>query len=120
MPVTEYRAICPYVLITLKGSHCHPIPLPHKTPPKIRREILNILETIVDDIPDLTPRRFIRHPGLNIHLKAQFPHLSLPSLVDLHISLANRSHIKSYITLVKDKIYPSGTSWEGKIALHLQ
>ncbi|KAJ6546670.1 hypothetical protein DFH09DRAFT_1506327 [Mycena vulgaris] len=71
-PKEEYRRECPFVLIVTSGAHPHPVPLPTKTPPKIRAKLMEILGTLAEDLPDITPRRFIRHPSFSvINLKAQ-------------------------------------------------
>ncbi|KAF8179521.1 hypothetical protein K438DRAFT_1908313 [Mycena galopus ATCC 62051] len=61
-PKEEFRADCPFVLLVTHGAHPHPVPLPTKTPPKIRAQIFDLLEKLAEDLPDITPRRFIRHP----------------------------------------------------------
>jgi hypothetical protein len=80
---------CPFVLVTSKGVHRHPIPLPEKTPRAARSHILGLLRTLRQDLPDMTPRRFLRHPALKVFLLNTFPHLAMPTLSDLHPSLAN-------------------------------
>ncbi|KAJ6456641.1 hypothetical protein C8R47DRAFT_1165259 [Mycena vitilis] len=111
-PHNEYRTICPYILITSSGRHTHPIPLPTRTPPTIRTQILRLLEDLGEDIPDITPRRFLRHPIVKTFLANKFPHIPHPTLSHLHVSLANRSHIKAYIKQIKEIHCPSGTGWE--------
>ncbi|KAJ6455123.1 hypothetical protein C8R47DRAFT_1251161 [Mycena vitilis] len=111
-PHDKYRTICPYVLITSSGRHTHPIPLPTQTPPTIRTQILRLLEDLGEDIPDITPRRFLRHPIVKTFLANKFPHIPHPTLSHLHVSLANRSHIKAYIKQIKEIHCPSGTGWE--------
>lgn len=115
-PLEEYRTECPYVLITSFGQHTHPIPLPTKTPPAIRSRIFQLLEELGDDIADITPRRFLRHPILKAFLATEFPHTPQPTLSHLHISLANRSRIKAYIKQIKEIHCPAGTGWEGKLS----
>jgi hypothetical protein len=112
-PLEEYRQDCPYILVTIKGEHPHPIPLPQKTPPAIRSDIFSLLALVVEDLPDLTPRRFLRHSTTKAYLRQQFPGVLQPSLIDLHVSLANRDHLRSYIDLAKAKHFPAGTGWEG-------
>jgi hypothetical protein len=111
-PLEEFRADCPYILVTSCGHHTHPIPLPTKTPPTVRTQIFRLLEDLAEDIPDITPRRFLRHPILKTFLKLKFPRISQPTLSDLHISLANRSHIKVYIKQIKEIHCPFGPGWE--------
>lgn len=116
-PLEEFRTDCPYVLITSSGSHTHPIPLPTKTPPSIRAQIFQLLEDLHEDLPDITPRRFIRHPIVRSFLATKFPQIPRPTLSDLHVSLANRSHIKAYIKQIKELHCPLGTAWEGQSLL---
>ncbi|KAF9014841.1 hypothetical protein BDZ89DRAFT_1046255, partial [Hymenopellis radicata] len=61
-PYPEYRHAFPYALLIVRGIHRHPIPLPQKTPPIIRREIHEILEGMGTNIADMTVRGFLRHP----------------------------------------------------------
>ncbi|KAL0060449.1 hypothetical protein AAF712_012771 [Marasmius tenuissimus] len=117
-PLEDYREDCPYVLIIVQGVHCHPIPLPNKTPPKLRSRIFDILRNVGEDLADLTARGFIRHPVVHSHVRALFPNDSLASISDIHVSLANHAHIASYIKQAKKEVFPTGTGWEG--ALHLQ
>ena len=84
-PLEEYCQECPYILITVKGEHPHPIPLPRKTPPIIRSEIFNLLASMEEDLPDLMPWRFLRHSITKAYLRQQFPGVPQPTLIDLHI-----------------------------------
>ncbi|KAJ3859292.1 hypothetical protein EV359DRAFT_75667 [Lentinula novae-zelandiae] len=74
-PLEEYRSFCPYVLITSKGPHSHPIPLPQKTPTKVKLELTSLFEKLEVDLADLTPRKFMRHPIVYIEhaKKVRFP-----------------------------------------------
>jgi hypothetical protein len=45
---------CPFVLVTSKGTHRHPIPLPEKTPQRVRQQLLELLGTLRQDLPDMT------------------------------------------------------------------
>ncbi|KAJ6543739.1 hypothetical protein DFH09DRAFT_1390311 [Mycena vulgaris] len=83
-PKEEYRRECPFVLIVTSGAHPHPVPLPTKTPPKIRAKLMEILGTLAEDLPDITPRRFIRHPIVQSFLTSKFPFLVCPTLADWH------------------------------------
>ena len=112
-PLLAYCKSCPYVLVISHGAHPHPIPLPNRTPPVLRSEIQRILGTLKDDLADLTPRRFLQHPILKAYLCSQFPEIPAPTLCHLHVSLANRSHLRSYINVAKQEIFPAGTGWEG-------
>ena len=51
--------------------------------------------------------------ALSTYLRQQFPGVSQPTLLDLHVSLANRAHLGSYIEQAKTKHFPEGTGWEG-------
>lgn len=84
-----------------------------KTPPPIRAEVFELLETLDQDLPDITPRRFIRHPVVFAYLRKRLPALMHPTLADLHISLANREHLKAFISQVQLQYYPHGTGWKG-------
>ncbi|KAJ7117533.1 hypothetical protein C8R44DRAFT_626720 [Mycena epipterygia] len=120
-PIPEDRLACPYILLVARGPHTHPIPLPTKTPPKVRSEILALLTDLGEDLPDITPRRLIRHPLVKAFLWNKFPnHSTTPTLSDWHLSLANRSHIGSYIKLSKELHYPFGTGWAGVVHLKAQ
>lgn len=112
-PLEEYRTVCSKVLVVCSGQHTHPIPLPTKTPPHIRNEIFNILRHMDYDLPDLTPRRFLRHPSLLKYVESQLSNCHHPTLTDVHISLANRDHLRSYITHVQKLSFPLGTGWRG-------
>ena len=113
-PLEEWRIKCPYILVTISGDHLHPIPLPLKTPPLIHKEILHLLGSVGEDLPDLTPRRFLRHPILKDYLQQHFPNAHPPpTLSNLHVSLANREHLNVYIETAKKHHFPAGTGWEG-------
>lgn len=112
-PLPEYRGVCPFLLVTSNGAHYHPIPIPRKTPPAIRAEIFQLLENLGEDLPDLTPRSFLRHPTVKSYVLQKLPDVLLPTLSDVHVSLANRSHIKTYIAQAKAQHFPRGTGWEG-------
>lgn len=114
-PLEAYRKVCPKIFITSYGVHTHPIPLPLKTPSVVRKQIAELLVDLTEDLADLTPRRFLRHPIVNSYLRARFPDLPSPNLSDLHVSLANRSHLKAYIQLAKEQYFPAGTGWEGRL-----
>jgi hypothetical protein len=113
-PLEEYRHACPRILIVCRGVHTHPIPLPTKTPPTIRTEVIELLKSLDADLPDLTARRFLRHPTTITYLRRRLPEINHPNLADLHISLANREHIKMYILQVQQDCFPFGTDWKGK------
>lgn len=112
-PLEEYRQECPYILVTIQGEHPHPIPLPQKTPLVIRSEIFNLLESLEEDLAELTPQRFLRHSTTKAYLHQRFPGDPQPTVIDLHVSLANRAHLGSYIEQAKAKHFPAGTGWEG-------
>ncbi|KAJ7619759.1 hypothetical protein B0H17DRAFT_1152123 [Mycena rosella] len=118
-PIEEDRADCPYALVTSEGEHTHPIPLPEKTPMAVRRDILMLLKNLREELPDITPRRFLRHPAVKNFLNMKFPNNPFPTLSDLHPSLANRSHIASYISRAIKEDFPEGTDWKGTEAIRL-
>lgn len=104
---------CPQILVVCEGMHSHFIPLPTKTPPPVRNIIMQLLEDLGPDLPDITPRGFLRHPIARSYLQKRFPDLHAPTLADLHVSLANREHIRSYIVQAVREFYPHGTGWKG-------
>ncbi|KAJ7256436.1 hypothetical protein C8J57DRAFT_1235810 [Mycena rebaudengoi] len=119
-PLEEYRTQCPYVLVAVKGVHKHPIPLPVKTPPAVKTEIGELLSQFQEDLPDLTPRRFLRHPLVKAHLTRKFPGLPNPMMSDVHISLSNRAHLKCFIDDICKATFPNGTGWKGVELLQSQ
>ncbi|KAJ7212425.1 hypothetical protein C8J57DRAFT_1097238, partial [Mycena rebaudengoi] len=119
-PKEEYRKACPFILIVTNGAHPHPVPLPTKTPPKIRAKLMGILGMLAEDLPDITPRRFVRHPIVQSFLTSKFPFLVCPTLADWHVSLSNRSHIKAYIKQAIEGHCPFGTGWAGVVNLKAQ
>ncbi|KAF7965062.1 hypothetical protein HWV62_696 [Athelia sp. TMB] len=112
-PLEAYREACPRVLIVCRGAHRHPVPLPTKTPRPIRKELFSLLERLDEDLPDLTPRRFLRHPVTLAYLQQCFPEIVNPTVAHLHVSLANRDHIKAFILQVQKSSFPNGTGWQG-------
>ena len=112
-PLEEYRSACPRVLVICRGAHTHPIPQPLKTPPLIRLQIFKLLQTLGQDLSDLTLRRFLRHPTVCSYLHNKLPYISHPSPSDWHVSLANREHLRIYIEKAKHKAFPEGTGWQG-------
>lgn len=113
-PLEEFRIQCPKILVVCHGEHFHPIPLPSKTPPSIRDTIFRLLKSIDYDLPDLTPRRFLRHPIVSSYLSDALQGITNPTLADLHISLANRDHVGAFIDKAKEMHFPHGTGWDGK------
>ncbi|KAK6974428.1 hypothetical protein R3P38DRAFT_3331676 [Favolaschia claudopus] len=116
-PVSDARSTCPFILLVTSGEHTHPVPLPTKTPPRIRAQLFALLEEMDEDLPDLTPRRLLRHPILKAFLSKALPNVLNPTLADWHVSLANRSHLKSYIKQARELHYPFGTGWHGVVSL---
>ncbi|KAJ6627414.1 hypothetical protein B0H10DRAFT_1779384 [Mycena sp. CBHHK59/15] len=106
-PVAEFQTICPFVLIIANGDHPHPVPLPMKTPPKIHAALMELLESLGEDLPDITPRRFIQHPLVKAFLAWMFPSLICPTLADWH----------AYIKQAREQHYPFGPDWAGVINL---
>lgn len=113
-PIEEYRVHCPRILVICHGEHPHPIPLPTHTPRHVQKLLAQLLESIASDLPDLTPRRFLRHPSTQSFLKNMFPKHPCPTLIDLHPSLANKDHLRVFILKAQAIHFPDGTGWEGK------
>ena len=113
-PLEEYHKDCPWILVICFGIHSHPIPLSMKTPPSIHIEIFKLLKSLDLDLPDLTPWHLLHHSVTQTFLRCWLPHLSSPTFASLHISLANREHLKAYIIQVQEQTFPQGTGWEGK------
>ncbi|KIJ10340.1 hypothetical protein PAXINDRAFT_86233 [Paxillus involutus ATCC 200175] len=61
----------------------------------------------------MTPRRFLRHPSVLRYVDSQLSDCHNPTLTDVHISLANRDHIRSYIAQAQNLSFPFGTGWKG-------
>ncbi|KAJ7584578.1 hypothetical protein C8J56DRAFT_1054042 [Mycena floridula] len=112
-PLEAHRRACPYVLVTVKGVHEHPIPLPLKTPPAVKAIVLDLIDKIGTDLADLMTRHFLRHPVVRAYLQETFPGEVAPNFSQVHVSLANRSHLSSYIDKASKKKFPFGTGWEG-------
>ncbi|KAJ7629167.1 hypothetical protein DFH06DRAFT_1338450 [Mycena polygramma] len=110
VPLMEYRAECPKVLVVVKGVHPHPIPLPMKTPRAVKTEILDLLPRFQEDLPDQVDAASL----------SPEPHFLNPTLSDLHTSLANRSHLKAYIDQICKAIFPHGTDWKGVFELEIK
>ncbi|EJD43185.1 hypothetical protein AURDEDRAFT_17929, partial [Auricularia subglabra TFB-10046 SS5] len=58
-------------------------------------------------------RRFMRHPAVAKKLQEFLPHLTNPTIVDLHPSFANNDHLTAIIRPVKKEKFPAGTGWSG-------
>ena len=117
-PLEEYCKDCPQILVICFGIHSHLIPLPMKTPSSIHIEIFELLKSLdldLPDLPDLTPWCLLHHSVAQTFLQCWLPHLSSPTFANLHISLANREHLKAYIIQVQEQTFPWGTGWEGKL-----
>ncbi|KAJ3819979.1 hypothetical protein F5880DRAFT_1488795 [Lentinula raphanica] len=117
-PLPEYRTRCLKVLVLCSGQHSHPIPASTKTPPDVRSDILHMLCTsMLSELPDMTPRRFLRHPVARAFIRQKVPFLDQPLLSDVHPSLNNGDHLRSYITQAQQSMFPAGTGWEGLLRL---
>ncbi|KAI0041139.1 hypothetical protein FA95DRAFT_1473123, partial [Auriscalpium vulgare] len=92
-PIPEHRSGCPFALVVCSGQHTHPIPLPIKTPPLIRREIASLLYSMGNDLAEATPRKLLRHPSVQAYLRQRLP--------------------ASYIRHAKAEAFPLGTGWKG-------
>ncbi|KAK7050219.1 hypothetical protein R3P38DRAFT_2431148, partial [Favolaschia claudopus] len=79
-PKEEFRRACPMVLVVASGPHPHPVPLPTKTPPNVRTKLMELLGMLSEDLPDITPRRLIRHPLVQSFLTSKFPLIICPTL----------------------------------------
>ncbi|KIJ52695.1 hypothetical protein M422DRAFT_243475 [Sphaerobolus stellatus SS14] len=95
IPTEEFLSICPYILLVCVGPHEHPIPIPSKTPPNIKAEVLHMVRLMDLDIADL------------------LPDIENPTLIDLHSSLANKDHLRVYVNQIKSDVFPFGTDWRG-------
>jgi len=116
-PIESQRDQCPFLLVITQGGHSHPIPLPEKTPAGIRTDLFSLLESLGEDLPDMTPRAFLRHPTVQAFLTRRFPNIQNPTLSHLHSSLANRSHLHTYIEQAKMIHFPKGTDWKGELPI---
>ncbi|KAE9385374.1 hypothetical protein BT96DRAFT_840775 [Gymnopus androsaceus JB14] len=91
----DYCCQCPRILVVYSEEHAHPIPASTKTPPDVRSEILNMLyTTMIKDLVDMTPRRFLRHPVAQAFIRRKVPFVKEPQLSD-------------------QSMFPAGTGWEG-------
>ncbi|KAJ3832241.1 hypothetical protein F5878DRAFT_666753 [Lentinula raphanica] len=114
-PLPEYRRQCSKVLVVCSGEHTHPVPASTKTPPNLRTKILEILCTsMVKELPEMTPRRFLRHPIVQEFIRSQVPFVNQPQLSDVHPSLNNNDHLRAYITQAQKVVFPAGSGWEGE------
>ena len=113
-PKAFERAAYPYVLVVCNGAHTHPVPLPTKTPQAIQTTMLEMLHGMEEALPDATPRRVMRDASVRAQLHKLLPHIRDPTLSDLHPSLSNKDHIRSYLRSVKEDVFPFGTGWEGE------
>ena len=66
------------------------------------------------DLPDATPLRFSRYPTVNAALRQLCPDMNNPMIIDIHPSLGNYEHLRTYIRRMKGVYYPFGTDWEGR------
>ncbi|KAF9011576.1 hypothetical protein BDZ89DRAFT_1119143 [Hymenopellis radicata] len=120
-PLAEYDAECPYVVVISSNKHRHIPPLPMRTPINIRADILQLMKSLEVDLPDLTPRGFLRHPTVKTFLRNRIPNLAEPLISDLHPSLSNRDHLRAYLRDVQRDSFPQGTGWESILhAKHIQ
>ncbi|KAF8574483.1 hypothetical protein K439DRAFT_1372276 [Ramaria rubella] len=64
-------------------------------------------------LADATPQRFMCHPAVLSRLR-DLVAIPNPTLIDLHISLANKDHIRVDIRKAKEEKFPAGMDWEGE------
>lgn len=112
-PLPEYRVHCPRILVICQKEHTHPIPLLTKTPPSIRRKIIELCTSLQQDLADLTPRRLLCHATTDRFLREMLPDIKDPAMIDLHPSLGNKDHLRSFIVKAQELYFPHGTGWEG-------
>ncbi|KAK0434844.1 hypothetical protein EV421DRAFT_1909145 [Armillaria borealis] len=117
IPLPGYRDQCSKVLVVCHSPHRHPIPLPSTTPEPIKQSLRAMLLTLGQDLPDMTPRRLLRHPLFRAYLTTQLPNIPQPMATDLHPSLANLDHLDALINIAIKQEYPEGTGWDGVKAL---
>ncbi|KDQ61844.1 hypothetical protein JAAARDRAFT_45325 [Jaapia argillacea MUCL 33604] len=117
-PLPEYRHRCLKILVVSHGQHTHLPPSPAKTPLSIQNEIVQLMKTLQYDLPDLTPCRLFRHPSVLSYMQQRLPAILHPTISDLHSSLANRDHLRVYISRAQSESFPHGTGWEG--LLHMK
>ncbi|KIJ33839.1 hypothetical protein M422DRAFT_182788 [Sphaerobolus stellatus SS14] len=113
IPTEDFISVCPYILVVCVGPHEHPIPIPSKTPPTIKEQVLDMVRRMDLDIADATPRRMMRHPAVYTRIRELCPDMENPTLIDIHPSLANKDHLRVYVNQIKSDIYPEGTDWNG-------
>ncbi|KAJ8090954.1 hypothetical protein PM082_024878 [Marasmius tenuissimus] len=127
--ISTQRAFCPHSHRTSTESLCQPLMntvtctvtyREYEPLEEFKLEILDLLRKLDIDLPDLTPRRFLAHSTVKAYLKDRLPLIRSPTISDLHISLANRSHLKVYIDAVKKECFPNGTGWKGLLYLKQQ
>ncbi len=110
---------CPRVVIVSQNPHSHPPPLLIKTPPSLLAIVRSLLLGLDWKLADATPRRIALDSafifGLRKHLG--WSGLRDPVLSDLHPSLGNLDHVRRYINMLRNEIFPAGTGMEGKFHL---
>jgi hypothetical protein len=79
-----------------------------------------MLKELEHDIPSMTPHRFLHHRAVRSRLQQLLPDLPNPTLLDLHVSLANKERLRQYIKFAKSDFFPRGTGWEGTPRLYVQ
>ncbi|KDQ62455.1 hypothetical protein JAAARDRAFT_54405 [Jaapia argillacea MUCL 33604] len=98
MPLPEYQERCPKVLVVCHREHSHLPPSPSKTPIFIQNEIIQLMQTLQFDLPDLTPRRLLCHPSVLSYIQQRLPDTLNPTISGLHSSLTNQDHLRVYIS----------------------
>lgn len=115
--VPQDLAACPKIVVICRSPHQHPPPAPIKTP----KPLLEVFNALLGDLQwrlaDATPRRIVLDSGF-MHGLQKVLGWSLertPTLSDLHPSLANLDHVRRKINELREKKYPCGTGFDGKI-----
>ncbi|KAF6743327.1 hypothetical protein DFP72DRAFT_828127 [Ephemerocybe angulata] len=114
-PIEQHRRECPWTLVTSSGAHTHPIPVLSKTPPAIVCQFLQLINSLKDELPDMTARRLIHHSNTRTFVRAAVKDSTIedPQLSDLHPSLANLDHVQTYLDRVKQDRFPLGMGING-------
>ncbi|KAF9503973.1 hypothetical protein BS47DRAFT_1444915 [Hydnum rufescens UP504] len=111
---------CPRILLLCSGAHHHAIPTPTSAPPMELSTLRTLLLRTGENLSSMTARGAMRDPIINRLLSLILPHITEPSLGDLHISFYNRSYLGRMIQKTKDEVFPDGTGWDGLLTYERQ